>query len=403
MNTCIKKVVLKSGEIRWRFVMRLGRDAADKPIQKTYTFPTKKAAEAEWARLKSQKATGVLVLPSALTLATYLESWLGGKRNLRVGTRNTYANYLKPFTERLGNVPVQKLTKTQVDETVDWMLSSGRRIRHTNNPGLTATSVNRALTVLSQALDSAVKQGLTPRNVVTLVERPTCTPKQTDTWTAQEAAAFLNHVSGHRLYPVWLLTLCGLRRGEVLGMRWAGVDLKGTRAREHGFPAGTPTITVEETRVSVNGVIHAEQPKSERGRRTLPLDQEMVSALSALQKLQRQERKAAGPAYEDHGLVCVDELGRPYPPDGHSKRFKRLAKAAGLPVIRLHDARHTCGTLMHLRGVPTAVISAWLGHSSAAFTMKTYIHSQADSLAQAGLTLRSAVRVKKRLPVAAVR
>jgi Phage integrase family len=89
----------------------------------------------------------------------------------------------------------------------------------------------------------------------------------------------------------------------------------------------------------------------------------------------------------------VDELGHPYRPEGYSDRFRSLAKAARLPAIRLHDARHTCGTLMHLRGVPTAVISKWLGHAIASFTMATYVHSQDDALApQAPCTPRPSGR-----------
>jgi integrase len=86
----------------------------------------------------------------------------------------------------------------------------------------------------------------------------------------------------------------------------------------------------------------------------------------------------------------VDELGRPVKPESYGDQFAKLAKKAGLPVIRLHDARHTCGTLMHLRGVPTAVISKWLGHATASFTMGVYVHSQDDALTAAGQTLASA-------------
>jgi integrase len=87
----------------------------------------------------------------------------------------------------------------------------------------------------------------------------------------------------------------------------------------------------------------------------------------------------------------VDELGRPYRPEWYGDRFAKLATARGLPVIRLHDARHTCGTLMHLRGVPTAVISKWLGHATASFTMATYVHSQDEALAAAGAMYATAI------------
>ena len=137
------------------------------------------------------------------------------------------------------------------------------------------------------------------------------------------------------------------------------------------------------------GVVE-EDRKTERGKRTLPLDEALVAALRSLKARQARERLEAGKAYSggcgdcSGAYVVVDELGQPYPPEWYSDQFRSLAKATGLPVIRLHDARHTCGTLMHLRGLPTAVISKWLGHPTVSFTMATYIHSQDDALAAAG-------------------
>jgi len=93
--------------------------------------------------------------------------------------------------------------------------------------------------------------------------------------------------------------------------------------------------------------------------------------------------------------VAVNEWGIPNRPEWYSDQFRELSKAAGLPVIRLHDARHTCGTLMHLRGVPTAVISKWLGHATASFTMATYVHSQDDALVAAGAMYATSIRASQ--------
>ncbi|WP_433612544.1 site-specific integrase [Dactylosporangium sp. CA-139114] len=183
----------------------------------------------------------------------------------------------------------------------------------------------------------------------------------------------------------------GFRRGEVLGLKWSDIDLKGTLAKERGLPHQTPSIIIQNTRVDVDGMAVDEDPKSEDSNRTLPVPDDLVTALKALERRQAEERLAAGATYEDHGLVVVNELG--VPParlQWYSDRFQIMARRAGLPVIRLHDARHTCGTLMHLRGVPAAAISAWLGHASVAFTMRTYVHSQNEALLNAGKTLRDA-------------
>jgi integrase len=146
----------------------------------------------------------------------------------------------------------------------------------------------------------------------------------------------------------------------------------------------------------VERVVVHDEPKSERAKRTLPLDASMVAAARWLHEAMAAKRLAAGTAYGRRCADCgevhvvVDDLGEPVHPESYSDRFDVLVRRAGLPKIRLHDTRHTCGTLMHLRGVPTAVISAWLGHANAAFTLKTYVHSQVDALRNAGTTIAAA-------------
>jgi integrase len=204
------------------------------------------------------------------------------------------------------------------------------------------------------------------------------------TWTADQAGRFLAAVAADRLAPAWQLSLYGLRRGEILGLRWSDVDLD---AR---------TLTIRLARTSVAGEVLEGEPKTERSKRTLPLDDGLVAALRSLKPRQARERLEAGPAYSAGCGGCggahlvVDELGQPYRPEWYSDRFARIAKAAGLPAIRLHDARHTSVTLMTLRGVPVPVVSAWHGHASAAFALTFYAHSQDDALAAAGETLAAA-------------
>jgi len=155
-------------------------------------------------------------------------------------------------------------------------------------------------------------------------------------------------------------------------------------------------LTVAGERIIVDGRVVHDEPKSERGKRTLPLETGLADALTRLQLRQREEAEAAGEAYTTTCADCgqahivVDELGDPVHPESYSDRFEVLVRKAKLPRIRLHDTRHTCGTLMHLRGVPAVVIAAWLGHANAAFTIKTYVHSQDDALRAAGAHLSAA-------------
>ncbi|MFD4183562.1 tyrosine-type recombinase/integrase [Rhodococcus sp. NPDC058514] len=187
----------------------------------------------------------------------------------------------------------------------------------------------------SAALEDAVEQGLLTRNVARLVERPKVTAAEMQTWTREQVAAFRRHVRGDRLYACWLLSLCGLRRSEVLGMAWESIDLD----------AGT--VAVVQGRVAVNSSETAiGDPKSARSRRVLPIPPDVAAALRAFKVAQASERLALGSGYPDTGLVAVHEDGLPIRHEWYGDEFKRQAKAAGVPVIRLHDARHTAASIM---------------------------------------------------------
>jgi integrase len=169
---------------------------------------------------------------------------------------------------------------------------------------------------------------------------------------------------------------CDDRRGEVAGLRWDAVDLD----------ASPPTVRIGLARVLVYGKVVVKEPKSERGYRTLPADGELVAALRALRTWQAAERLAAGPAYEASGYVAVDELGAPVHPEWLTDEFGRIAARAGLPRIRLHDARHSMNSLLAAAGVPDHIRAAWCGHT-VAVNVSTYTHARPENLAVAARAL----------------
>jgi integrase len=164
-----------------------------------------------------------------------------------------------------------------------------------------------------------------------------------------------------------------LRRGEIAGLAWASVDLK------------AKTLSITNNRVSAGGTTVENDPKSATSRRTLPLPDRLVSVLKAAKARQAAERLALGTGA--FAYVVSNEIGEPYSPAVLSWYWRDAVKAAGVRHIKLHAARHTCATLMHLQGVPAAVIAAWIGHKDASLTMRLYAHSQDDALKAAGATL----------------
>ncbi|HEV7979839.1 tyrosine-type recombinase/integrase [Amycolatopsis sp.] len=367
----IKKVTLKSGAVRYRFVVDIGADpVTGKRQQKTYTYDLKREAIAERSRILSETAQGTYIRPSKQTLNEHLDEWLPPVvRDLAENTKSSYVGAFRLVRERLGHKELQKLTKNDIEQLVTFMLTSGRKRGGPVGSGLSGRSVALTLGRLTAALESAQLEGKIPRNVAKLVKPPAHTKKPQGTWSKAEVRKFLGTAGKERLHAAWRMSLYGLRRGEVLGLRWAeDVDLDGK------------TITINETRVLVEYRVIVKPPKSDNGLRTLPLDDEMVSALRALRARQAAEKLAAGPAYVDSGYVVADELGEPVHPENYSDEFERVLKRAGVPRIVLHGARHTAISLMEKSGVPISIISKWAGHFDVKFTYGAYVHAEAEDL-----------------------
>jgi len=285
---------------------------------------------------------------------------------------------MKPLIRTYGALPIQQLTKRNIDDLVtklqagDIPRADGRKARRWK-----ARSVNLMLTILVMILEDAQAQGIVVRNVAKLVDRVPGDTAKGLTYKPAEVRKVLARARADRLEHAWHLAPSGLRRGEVCGLTWSDIDF------------AARTLTVRKTRVVVDGQVEDSEPKSEASKRTLPLTPELIKVLKRAKRRLAAEQLAAGAAYVDTGFLVCNEIGEPLHPDTVSAYWDQLTAAAGVRRIRLHDARHTCGTLMHLQGVPTAVIAAWLGHADAGFTMRTYVHSQDDALSEAAQILGS--------------
>ena len=204
--------------------------------------------------------------------------------------------------------------------------------------------------------------------------------REMKTYTPDEIRRVLRAADKDRNGHLWYLALSGLRRGEIAGLKWSDID----------FDAGT--ITIARSRVQAGaGTVVENAPKTLSSCRTLPLDEGLIGVLKRASARYAEERLALGAAHADSGYVAVNEVGEPYTPDTLTRVWIKATKAAGVRPIRLHDARHSCGTALHLRGVPLAVIAKWLGHADASTTARIYAHSQDDALRAAGQTLGAVV------------
>ncbi|GLV78613.1 hypothetical protein Shyhy02_66130 [Streptomyces hygroscopicus subsp. hygroscopicus] len=181
-----------------------------------------------------------------------------------------------------------------------------------------------------------------------------------------QAKLVLKELRDHRLHALYVLALLlGMRRGELLGLRWSAVDL------ERG------TLTVLTNLQRVGGELRLVLPKTRSSERTIPLPPLAVSALRAHQERQAQERAAAGMAWQENGLVFPSRIGTPYEPDNLRRSWDPVRKRLGLD-LRFHDLRHTCITLLLDLGVPVHIVQQIAGHSDHGVTMQVYAHASLD-------------------------
>jgi integrase len=304
------------------------------------------------------------------------------RASLRPLTFESYKLNIARAVESIGAVRLQQLTPAMLNRLYG-ELGRNRTVDGEDRPPLSPRSIRYVHTVLRHALADGVRWNRLARNVADAAEPPSAKaarPREMRTWSADHLRGFLEHVGEDRLSAAYrLAAMTGVRRGELLGLRWRDVDLDAGR------------VSIVQTLV---GKRQLSKPKTDKGQRNIALDTGTVAALREHRKRQLEERLAWGPAYQDqHDLVFCREDGSPLWPQSLSRAFERHAKQARLPAIRFHDLRHGHATLALLAGVHPKVVSERLGHASVGITLDTYSHAipamQADAAAKvAGLLER---------------
>jgi integrase len=341
-------------------------------------FATKKAALAAERVVLSNIDGGRYVRPARGTVGEYLtETWLPTRRvNLRESTALGYEKVIRRrIVPLIGEVQLTALDAVTLETFYARLLSTGGE----GGRPLSPKTVTNTAGVLSIALGDAVRLKLLPHNVANDARLPRRPRREMTAWTEEEAAQFLASVADDRMFALWRLALAtGMRRGELCGLRWRDVDLD----------AGT--VTVASTRVVARRVVVGE-PKTASGSRVVSIDSETARALQSWRRAVLAERLAAGEAWEDHGLVFVDEIGRPPHPETVTRWWREAVKRAGVQPIRLHDARHSAATMLLRAGVPVKVVSQRLGHADVAVTMRVYQHVTAQDDQAAAVALARAL------------
>ena len=344
-----------SWTVRWRTETGEGRKQHSKG-----GFRTKKEAQEFLTETMAAIRGGVFTEPTKVTVGEFLlERWLPARKlTLRPSTWASYERAIDCHViPHLGPIQIQQLSPDRLD----------RFYADLSGAGLAPKTVRNIHVMLHKALHDAVRKNLVPRNVATAADPPKLTQSTRTlmtTWTPEQLRTFFAGIEHHRLATAYLLAATtGMRRGEVLGLRWSDVDF----AARH--------LHVRQTILSVNYEITVGRPKTLRSERKIALDAATLRALRSHRAAQSREIDALGRGYRNQDLVFARENGDPVHPDYFSQTFDRTVKRLKLPKIRLHDLRHTHATLGLKAGVPIKVISDRLGHATTAFTMDIYTHA----------------------------
>jgi len=348
---------------RWAFRVDAGVDASTGKRRQMLRqgFKTKREAETALAAAQQSVEQGSVVAKSTMNVGAFLDEWLVSQLGrLKASTHHSYVVTSKRIRSGLGHVQVQSLTPIQIETFYSDLLDHGRA----DGTGLSPKTVRNTHTVLRKALSDAQRLGLVYRNAADAARGPSVERPEFRVWSSDELREFFATAEANRLGAAFvMLATTGLRRGEVLGVRWRDLDLD---AR---------TLSVVQTITNVDGKLVFGKPKTSKSVRLISIDARTASMLRQHRRMQREDQIAMGPDWGNDGdLAFTDEAGGPIRPEWFSKEFGRLVAASGVPRIRLHDVRHTYATIALKTGIPAKVVSEHLGHSTIAITLDLYSH-----------------------------
>ena len=379
----------------FQFVVSRGFDPSGKRLRDYVEFRgTRTEAKKMHTKLQSEIDRGLYVTPAHYTVAEYLEEWLAVSCRSKVSAR-TYERYEAivrgHLIPALGSVRLQELTPLQIERYYGAELDHGRLA---GPGGLSAPTVLYHHRVLHSALEWATRKGLLARNVADNVDPPRTVRPEMHALDEDQTATLLDLIVSTRpdLYlPALVAVSTGMRRGELLALRWSDADLDSL------------TVTVGRSLQETRDGLTFKEPKNGRTR-SVGIDAEVARELKARRKAQSERRLSLGVAYQDQGLIFPDVGGAPMSPHVLTRKFDRFrtkqteeavalmdklkkegkaaskeyvaaaALAAVLPTFRWHDWRHSYASQQLRAGEQVLVVSKALGHATTAFTMDVYGH-----------------------------
>lgn len=369
---------------KWAIVLDVPDVETGKRRRKWHTFHgTKRQAETECARLIAELDGGHYVEPAKTTVREYFITWLKHeKANVAPKTHQRYEELLlKNVAPVLGAVTLNKLTAARIDSAWSKLLQSGRR---DGKGGLSPRTVHHCRRVMLTAMDQAVRWDLLKKNPVALTRPPKVERKEMEAYTAPQTAVMLDDLRKSRVFvPALLAALCGLRRGEIIALRWKDVDLH------------SAAISVTRSAEQVGTEVRYKETKSGKSR-TVALSSTVIEELKRHRLAQAEEQLKIGIRPGDDSFVIAQVDGSPLKPVSLTHEWTRLLAKTDLPRIRFHDLRHSHATQLLAAGVHPKIASERLGHSTIGITLDLYSHVMPGMQANAAEQVDAAIKAAKK-------
>ncbi|WP_411071186.1 tyrosine-type recombinase/integrase [Streptomyces sp. cmx-4-25] len=319
--------------------------------------------DAKRRELLDKVASGTPVPTRSAKLAEWLAYWLDSivQPRLKLSTYEKYESHVRLYlSPMLGTKRLETLSSPDV-----------RRFLLQLENQTTAATAKESHRVLRTALSAACREELIARNVAKLVQPPRAASRDLSPWSLDETLAFLAAARQDPLYAAFVLAIAmGLRRGEIVGLRWNDIDLENR------------VLLVRQQVQRRRGVLYNDETKGRRSR-AIPLPAMCLAPLRWHRMRQKTTYEATGTDWSSTGYVFATRTGRPVEPRNVHRSFVRVSQTAGLRLIRLHDARHGCATLLTAAGVAPRVVMEILGHSQISLTMDVYTHVVQDTQREA--------------------
>lgn len=346
-----------------------------KPKFQYFYGQTRQEVSEKMTKALHEMNIGARLDASKVTLGEWLERWLHDymKLILRPTAYQVYEVnlrlHVKPY---VSHITLKALQAADLQRLFNNLLKDGRAATEWDkdaNPGLSLETVSKIRTIVKSALKQAVDNDLIIKNPTSATRLPLAERKEVIPFTEEEAEQFLSAARSNRIFAGYYLDMfAGLRRGEMLGLKWDDIDFKAGN-----FEIKRELVSFKDEKTG-KYILDFQPPKTAKSRRTIPMTEDMVKVLKSHRARQAEERLFYGAAYHDENLVFCTEDGHRIWPRNFNRQYACLLKSAGIAYKKPHTMRHTCASLLLEAGEELKNVQEILGHSKIAVTADIYAH-----------------------------